>query len=92
MIHSCNVIHFDLKPANVLLDEDLESVICDFGIANIVGGDSTRLAAGLDNPNLIGLTPAYASPELFQKLTRDKYKRSGPPKTQTRASISTPLG
>ena len=67
VVHACNVVHFDLKPANILLDENLEPVICDFGIANIVGGES-RLAAGLDNPNLVGLTTTYASPVSAMKV------------------------
>ena len=32
-IHSAHVIHRDLKPGNILLNEDCEVRICDFGLA-----------------------------------------------------------
>ncbi|OQS01390.1 mitogen-activated protein kinase [Achlya hypogyna] len=35
-IHSANVIHRDMKPANILLNEDCTLKICDFGLARVV--------------------------------------------------------
>mmetsp|Transcript_19023 Transcript_19023/g.31727 ORF Transcript_19023/g.31727 Transcript_19023/m.31727 type:complete len:653 (-) Transcript_19023:506-2464(-) len=35
-IHSCLVIHRDVKPANILLNEDCGLKICDFGLARVV--------------------------------------------------------
>ncbi|KAF8853366.1 hypothetical protein BDZ45DRAFT_806745 [Acephala macrosclerotiorum] len=56
-----NVImaHFDLKPANILVDEEGHLVITDFGIARIkslANGDTTKLVAGAG-------TLTYAPPE-----------------------------
>ena len=36
-IHSNSMIHFDLKPANVLLDASSKCKICDLGIAKLTG-------------------------------------------------------
>ncbi|EQC34353.1 CMGC/MAPK protein kinase [Saprolegnia diclina VS20] len=35
-VHSANVIHRDMKPANILLNEDCTLKICDFGLARVV--------------------------------------------------------
>ncbi len=57
--HQRLVIHRDLKPANVLVRDDGEPVLLDFGIAKLLGDTSgAALQTGLP-----WFTPAYASPE-----------------------------
>ena len=34
-LHKCNVLHYDLKPANILMDEDLHAKIADFGSSKV---------------------------------------------------------
>ncbi|MBN2302876.1 MAG: protein kinase [Anaerolineae bacterium] len=55
--HQRNMIHRDVKPANLMLDEDQRMVLTDFGIAKIVTGAQFTASGGM-----VG-TPAYMSPE-----------------------------
>lgn len=57
-LHRNLVIHRDLKPSNILVTEDREPKLLDFGIAKIL--DS---AADATVTNVRMLTPEYASPE-----------------------------
>ncbi|HEU5027564.1 MAG TPA: protein kinase [Spirillospora sp.] len=56
-VHAHGIVHRDLKPANVLLADDGEVVLTDFGIA-VIEGDARFTRSGL----LIG-TPGFMAPE-----------------------------
>jgi eukaryotic-like serine/threonine-protein kinase len=68
--HRAGIIHRDLKPENVMLGEDGEVKLLDFGLAKVVDPDADLLAssgpidAGV--PSVAGTivgTPSYMSPE-----------------------------
>nr|VDD01568.1 unnamed protein product [Brassica oleracea] len=63
--HSCipHIIHRDMKSSNVLLDENLEARVSDFGMARLVSALDTHLSVS----TLAG-TPGYVPPEYYQSF------------------------
>jgi serine/threonine-protein kinase len=55
--HSRGMVHRDIKPGNIMIDESGHAVLTDFGIAKILSGPTVTATGAM-----IG-TPAYMSPE-----------------------------
>jgi tRNA A-37 threonylcarbamoyl transferase component Bud32 len=56
--HQHGVLHRDLKPNNILLDDDGEPLITDFGLAKLLDRESSNTQTGA----VMG-TPGYMAPE-----------------------------
>jgi eukaryotic-like serine/threonine-protein kinase len=59
--HSRGVIHRDIKPSNIMLTQENDVRIIDFGIALVAGSDVSRIEG-------IAGSPSYMSPEQVQSL------------------------
>ncbi len=60
--HRCGVIHRDLKPANILVGDDGQPKILDFGVARALDGDHRFTTVQTGVGQIIGTLP-YMSPE-----------------------------
>jgi serine/threonine protein kinase len=56
--HQQNILHRDIKPSNVLLTDDGQIYLADFGLARIAASSNSTMSGDM----LIG-TPQYISPE-----------------------------
>ena len=79
--HSRDVIHLDLKPANIQVGHYGEVLVCDWGLGKLIGGTDEIDDDELLNPDLLGGmtvygkvkgTPGYMAPEQIRGEDRDK--------------------
>ena len=62
-LHDAKIIHKDLKPSNIMITDDQQSVsIIDFGISSVTEAGNTVIVTST------GMTPEYSAPETFKNL------------------------
>lgn len=64
-LHDHNIIHQDIKPDNILLDDNCNFLVTDFGISVNSEGDDN------DSKDMSGGTRAYMGPERFEGITNN---------------------
>ncbi|XLT65204.1 hypothetical protein S245_023139 [Arachis hypogaea] len=57
------IIHCDIKPSNVLLDDDIVAHLGDFGLARLVQGDRSSFTSNHGSSSIIKGTIGYVPPE-----------------------------
>lgn len=60
--HSHLIIHRDVKPSNLLINNNGQLKVLDFGIAKLINPDADTLKAKKED-TLLALTPSFAAPE-----------------------------
>ena len=75
-IHSCAVLHRDLKPGNILLDDNYQIKICDFGLARCVNkeDDDDEITDSVVTNRTVDTTALLAKGNALNQYAQNKPK------------------
>ncbi|GLU07101.1 hypothetical protein SLE2022_240750 [Rubroshorea leprosula] len=60
------IIHLDIKPQNILLDENFNAKVSDFGLSKLVGREQSQIVTTMRG------TPGYMAPEWLNSVITEK--------------------
>jgi serine/threonine protein kinase len=60
------IAHLDIKPHNILLDEDFNAKVSDFGLSKLVDHDQSQVVTSIRG------TPSYMAPEWMSSVITEK--------------------
>ena len=60
------IIHLDIKPQNILLDENLNAKVSDFGLSKLIDKDQSQVVTTMKG------TPGYLAPEWLSSVISEK--------------------
>jgi serine/threonine protein kinase len=77
-LHFSRIVHGDLKPQNVLVSDDYEAKITDFGLSTFRGKSTSALASSKFDDfdgeiGMVGGTAGYMAPELLDSCSPPKF-------------------
>ena len=67
--HDCRsrILHLDVKPENILLDENFRAIVADFGLSKLMGRDECNIMTTIRG------TRGYSAPEwLLEHIITEK--------------------
>ncbi|QRV87524.1 Tyrosine kinase domain protein [Ceratobasidium sp. AG-Ba] len=67
-LHGRKIVHGDLKPGNILVSDNLQACIADFGLSEMRLGINERSSIGGNHRDVAG-SPRYFSPEAWKGQT-----------------------
>ncbi|XVE69394.1 hypothetical protein DITRI_Ditri09bG0148900 [Diplodiscus trichospermus] len=79
--HDCEtmIVHCDLKPTNVLLDDDMVAHVGDFGLAKLMSIETGNIGSDQKSSSMIKGTIGYIAPEIgeFRQRLRSRPQKEG---------------